>query len=97
MTQDMLATSATSSLWNRAMDRSPLLVIIGLVLLALLLLLFIYTYADYRKHRKPLVEADPSIGDRYTYQHHIKTVSVPLLKYRINISINRKPTGITKF
>ncbi len=85
------------SVWDRAVGKSPILVGIGLVLLTLLMLLFIYTYIDYRRHRRPLVEADPSVSSRYTYQHHIKTVSVPLLKYRINISINRKPTGISKF
>lgn len=88
---------ASDNLWSRAVDKSPLLVVVGLVLLVLLVVLFIYTYVDYRKHRKPLVEADPSIGNQYTYQHHIRAVSVPLLKYRINISINRKPTGISKF
>ena len=85
------------SVWSRAVSKSPILVGIGLLLVGLLLMLFVYTYVDYRRHRKPLVEADPSVSSRYTYHHHIKAVSVPLLKYRINISINRKPTGISKF
>lgn len=67
------------------------------VVILVLALSLLYTYMDYRKHRKPLVDADPQAEQTYTYQHHVKTVTVPLLKYRVQISVNRKPTGISKF
>ncbi len=56
----------------------------------LLLVGVIYTYTDYRKHKKPLQEADPFLASNYTYWHHLRVVTVPLAKYRFSISIEKK-------
>jgi len=68
-------------------------ILVGVILFGLL----VYIYSDYRKHKKPLVEADPIANQTYTLSHHISTVSIPLLRYRLSISLHRKPTGISKF
>lgn len=49
---------------------------------------YIYVRADFIKHKKPLQEIDPSV--RYTLVHHIRVVTVPLLKYRITFLFSRK-------
>lgn len=69
------------------------LVIGGVILISVIL----YTYSDYRKHRKPLVQADPYASHTYTYGHHISSVTIPLMKYRLHISLNSKPSGFKKF
>ncbi|MCA9331903.1 hypothetical protein KC968_03110 [Candidatus Saccharibacteria bacterium] len=54
----------------------------------------IYTYLDYRSHKKPLVIADKETGTQaskgYTYWHHLRIVSIPLAKYRLSIAIEKK-------
>lgn len=56
----------------------------------------IYTYVDYRKHRKPLEEVDrelnTTIAKQYTFWHHLKVVTIPLAKYRITIRLEKKAT-----
>ncbi len=56
----------------------------------LIILGTIYTYVDYRKHKKPLQEADPFLASTYTYWHHLRVVTIPLAKYRFSISIEKK-------
>lgn len=55
-----------------------------------------YTYVDYRKHKKPLVEANPKRAETYTYWHHIKVVSIPLARYRVRILLERKEFATSK-
>lgn len=50
---------------------------------------FSYTYYDYRKHKKPLTSSDPEARHSYTYVHHLRTVSLPLLRYRVRLSMER--------
>ena len=47
-----------------------------------------YTYFDYRRHRAPILEAEGSNG--YTYWHHIKMVTIPTIKYRLNVSLEKR-------
>lgn len=68
-------------------------IILGLIVFGII----IYTYSDFRKHRKPLVQADPYARHTYTYGHHISSVTIPLLRYRLHISLNSKPSGFKKF
>jgi hypothetical protein len=57
---------------------------------SLLLGAFIVTYTDYRKHKKPLQEADKQLAKTYTYWHHLKTVTVPLFSYRLSFAFERR-------
>jgi hypothetical protein len=68
-------------------------VAVGVILAGVLL----YTYLDYRKHRRPLIEADPHANQTYTFPHHLAAVTIPLLRYRLRISLHRAPSGISKF
>ena len=68
------------------------------ILLGILIATFTYTYLDYRKHLKPLLQIDPTIKHSYTYANHIKTVTLPLMRYRVTFSFSRNQSGpITKF
>lgn len=53
-----------------------------------------YTYIDYRKHKRPLIESDRELhldnARQYTYWHHLRVVSIPLLKYRLIVSFEKK-------
>lgn len=88
----LAATTANSTLAKTGVVTVSA-VIVGFILLVVL----VYTYADYLRHRRPLVQADPFARQTYTYRHHISTVTIPLLKYRVHISFNRKPSSISKF
>ena len=50
-----------------------------LTAIGLTLGLILYLFIDYRAHRKPLQEADPHV--HYNLVHHVRVVSLPLLKY----------------
>ncbi len=71
------------------------------ILLGLIIASSLVVYFDYRKHKKPLAEEDPAAGARYTLLHHVRVVSIPLLKYRLQISAVRvqdgSPDGIHRF
>jgi hypothetical protein len=64
------------------------------LLLGLIIASLSYTYYDYRKHKKPLVAIDPNAKNTYTYRHHVMTVSIPLLKYRLSFKLQRQPDKI---
>lgn len=55
-----------------------------------LLFTAVYVIYDWRRHRKPLVEQDPSV--HYTIWHHLRVVTIPLFKYRISFVVS-KPTS----
>lgn len=67
-----------------------LLIAIGVILGIGLVL----TYADYRKHKRPLelMTAEIPSGDikKYTFWHHIRVVTIPTAKYRIRIRLEKK-------
>jgi hypothetical protein len=56
----------------------------------LILVTAVVTYVDYRKHKKPLVEADPFAASTYTYWHHLRVVTIPLASYRLSVTFERK-------
>jgi len=60
----------------------PLVAVAGLLLGSLS-----YIYFDFLRHRKPLKEQDP--GVRYSFAHHLKVVTIPLLKYRVSIGVSK--------
>lgn len=60
------------------------LVLSGLLLISLT----IWTYIDYRRHKRPLKQASARV--KYTFWHHLKVVSIPLLRYRLSINLYKK-------
>ncbi len=57
-----------------------------------------YIYLDYRRHKLPLEIIEPK--NSYSLMHHIKVVTIPLMKYRLTLSFSRvKSTGssITRY
>lgn len=67
------------------LDRQQL-IIVGFIAGGLLLLVA-YLYRDYRKHRHPLLAMDPMI--RYSFIHHLRVVTFPLLRYRLHSFFHR--------
>jgi hypothetical protein len=63
-------------------------VILGGIVLGVLL----YVLYDYHRHKKPLVEADPNT--HYTLSHHIRLVTLPLLRYRLQLKFKKKTQPI---
>lgn len=47
-----------------------------------------YVVMDWQRHRRPLVEEDPSV--QYTLAHHIRVVTIPLLEYRLSVVVTKK-------
>jgi len=58
------------------------------LLLGFIIASLAFVYVDYRKHKKPLKAIDPNV--RYTFMHHVKVVSIPLLRYRLTISVEKR-------
>lgn len=46
-----------------------------------------FVHIDFEKHKKPLQEIDPNVN--YTYFHHFRVVTIPLLKYRISFVLSK--------
>lgn len=71
-----------------------LLAIVPTLLAVMVSVIAIYTYTDYRRHKRPLLEADKELNsntaEQYTYWHHMKLVVIPLAKYRLSIRLERK-------
>ena len=61
------------------------------ILLSVFIASFAYVYIDYRKHKKPLLLADPKV--HYGFGHHVSVVTIPLLRYRIRLNILKMPYG----
>ena len=64
------------------------------LLLGLLIGSSAYVYYDYRRHKRPLSEVDPYV--RYTLRHHIKIVTIPLLKYRLTVQTAHRTSDQSK-
>lgn len=75
-------TATTAAVSNSVIAFTALL--IGLPLVTVVL----YLRIDYRRHRKPLLEIDPMV--HYTFFHHVKVVTIPLLSYRISFYVSKK-------
>lgn len=48
----------------------------------------VWLKVDYNRHKRPLRDIDPNV--HYTFWHHIKVVTIPLLSYRITFMIQKK-------
>ena len=62
---------------------------VGLALIFTLL----YAYYDYRRHKQPLVSENPHV--HYTFWHHLKVVTLPIMRYRLSIVIDRRDPAST--
>lgn len=60
----------------------------ALVIAVPLIIVVVWLKADYTRHKRPLKAIDP--GVHYTFWHHIKVVTIPLLSYRITFMIQKK-------
>ncbi len=60
----------------------------GAALAVLVAVLFISSYSDYLRHRRPLIEVDPLV--HYSYFHHLFVVTVPRLRYRLQSRLPRR-------
>ncbi|MCC7543417.1 hypothetical protein IT415_01775 [bacterium] len=60
---------------------------VGLAILVTL----IYAYYDYMRHKKPLVAENPHI--HYTFWHHLRVVTLPIMKYRFSIVVERRDSA----
>lgn len=58
-----------------------------------LVIVVFFLQLDYLRHKRPLREADPAVS--YTFWHHIKVVTIPLMSYRISFYMEKKDTGPT--
>lgn len=58
--------------------------VLGVPVGVLLIAGAVYTYLDYRKHKRPLTQDDPYLASSYTYVHHLKVVALPMAMYRLN-------------
>lgn len=64
------------------------LIFTSLVIAVPLVIIVVWLKADYNRHKKPLLEIDPNV--KYTFWHHVKVVSIPLMSYRITFMIQKK-------
>lgn len=46
-----------------------------------------YIQIDYRRHRRPLKEADPEV--HYSHIHHVQVVVLPMAKFRVRGFMDR--------
>lgn len=75
---------------NAVLANTGVITVMGTIIGILMLVGGLYTYTDYRKHKKPLKEADPYLASSYTYWHHLKVVSIPLASYRLRVTFEAK-------
>ena len=61
------------------------------VILFVVLVLLLALFAQYRKHKKPLLAIDPNV--HYSLSHHIKMVTLPTLRYRLSGVFVKKKSG----
>ena len=52
----------------------------AIALLLLIIAVAVYVFIDYRQHIEPLKREDPHV--RYSPMHHVRVVTLPLVKYR---------------
>lgn len=81
------ATATPTVAKNGTLAETGIVAISATLLACLLLGSLAFAYRDYRKHRAPLKAIDPHAS--YSFAHHIKVVTVPLLKYRMRIQLQK--------
>ncbi len=60
----------------------------------IIVLTTIAVYLDYRRHKAPLLALDISknkeLAKHYTFWHHIKVVTLPVMRYRVTFIVEKK-------
>lgn len=67
---------------------SGVLIVTAVAIAIPLLIAVIWLKVDYSRHKRPLKAVDPNV--KYTFWHHIKVVTIPLMSYRITFMIQKK-------
>lgn len=86
---------ATTTAASGTLAETGVLAISTILLMSIIVAITVYLYIDYRKHKKPLVEINPNV--HYTFAHHVRMVNIPLLKYRLTFSVEKKHGSFNKF
>lgn len=79
---------ASSSARVGQLAQTGMITAIAVLAGTLMLSLTIWTIIDYRRHKRPLEEANKTI--KYSFWHHLKVVSIPLLRYRLAINLYKR-------
>ncbi|MCX6728137.1 MAG: hypothetical protein NTX11_05005 [Candidatus Saccharibacteria bacterium] len=82
-------TSAGGKIGSLAETGAVMISAIGLG--ALIIVILVYLFIDYRRHKRPLVQEDPKV--KYTFAHHLHQVTIPLFKYRLQLMIKPSKAG----
>ncbi len=81
--KNLLADTGTFTIFS---SLASILLIVGVILVNI----------DYRKHKAPLIQLDKELNQNlassYTFWHHVKVVTIPTLKYRFTIILEKKTT-----
>ncbi|MDQ5886029.1 MAG: hypothetical protein QG628_426, partial [Patescibacteria group bacterium] len=91
----ILGATTPISTTSGTLAETGVLLISSVLLTIIILATTIYLYVDYRKHKKPLVEINPNV--HYTFAHHVRMVNIPLLKYRLTFSVEKKHGTFNRF
>ncbi len=83
------STSTASKIGNLTETGAMMISAIGLS--AVLIVSILYLFIDYRRHKKPLILADPNV--QYSFVHHLHQVTIPMFKYRISVAIKPVDSG----
>lgn len=64
-------------------------IIVTAILVAIPLIIVVaYLRFDYLRHKRPLQEIDPNV--KYTFWHHVRVVTIPLLSYRVTFMVQKR-------
>lgn len=81
--KNLLVDTGTFTIFS---SLASILLIVGVILVNI----------DYRKHKAPLIQSDKELNQNlassYTFWHHVRVVTIPTLKYRFTIILEKKTT-----
>lgn len=67
---------------------------VSMLLALIIITIVLFSYRSYRKFKAPIIQNDQetnqSFAKDYTYWHHLKVVTLPTLRYRFTIIIEKK-------
>lgn len=66
---------------------------VSTVLAAGIMVAVMWSYGDYRRHKAPLLQEDRQLARGYTYWHHVRVVTFPLLRYRLTFIFEKRTSS----
>ena len=84
---NVLAANTTNQSNNAQLAKTGIFVAMATPIGLFMVAAPMYLLWDYRRHKSPLLEIDPSV--EYTFWHHVRMVSIPLVKYRLSFSVEK--------